>query len=348
MAERSRPSVLIVDDDPAIVRVYEEVLRHAGFEVRAIATTSREALEADPVDIILLDHHLPDGEGLDLLGPLRNQTDQPSIIMVTGAGDEHLAASALRRGAEDYLVKDGSLIELLPQILERVRRTRALRHALDAAEQDLMHAERRSAVGEMTVTLKHEINNPLMSAFTEAELLLNDPALDETRRHSIRSIHEALGRIRDTLRRAEDLDQVQSREYLEGIDMVDLDAGATDPAPVSRGEAAVWMTDEDLARIVTLLLKHAGFGVERVPSLERMERVGNRLGLTLVVVAGVDDDPLCGLHPPLGREWALVALGTGGPEAALQAGADHFIGVPFDPGTFAEEIVDLMDARTAE
>jgi response regulator of citrate/malate metabolism len=243
--------VLIVDDDPAIVRVYEEVLRHAGFEVRGVATTGREALEADPVDIILLDHHLPDGEGLDLLGPLRNQTEQPSIIMVTGAGDEHLAASALRRGAEDYLVKDGSLIELLPQILERVRRTRALRQALDAAEQDLVHVERRTAVGEMTVTLKHEINNPLMSAFTEAELLLGDPSLDDTRRRSIQSIHEALGRIRDTLRRAEGLDQVQSRKYLEGIDMVDLDADAPETAPVPRGEAAVWITDEDLARIAS-------------------------------------------------------------------------------------------------
>ncbi len=345
MAERPRPGVLIVDDDPAIVRVYEELLRHAGFEVRGIATTSREALEAPPVDIILLDHHLPDGEGLDLLGPLRNQAEQPSIVMVTGAGDEHLAASALRRGAEDYLVKDGSLIELLPQILERVRRTRALRQALDAAEQDLMNAERRSAVGEMTVTLKHEINNPLMSAFTEAELLLDDPSLDETRRRSIQSIRDSLGRIRDTLRRVEELDQVHSREYLEGIDMVDLEEGEPGAPLVSRGDAAVWITDEDLARIVTLLLKHAGFGVERVPSLERMERVGNRLGLTLVVVAGPDDDPLCGLQPTPDRGWALVVLGTGAPEAALQAGADHFIGVPFDPGTFAEEIVELMDAR---
>ncbi|MGH7657812.1 MAG: response regulator, partial [Gemmatimonadales bacterium] len=111
MDEQPRHGVLIVDDDPAIVRVYQEVLRHAGFEVDNIVSTGKEALEASPSEIILLDHHLPDGEGVDLLGALRNQEGRPSIIMVTGAGDESLAASALRRGAEDYLVKDQSLPE---------------------------------------------------------------------------------------------------------------------------------------------------------------------------------------------------------------------------------------------
>ena len=96
--------------------------------------------------------------------------------MITAHGNESLAAAALRLGAEDYLVKDASLAQLLPQVLERVRRIRAVREALAAAERDLVHAERLAAIGQLNVTLHHTINNPLMAASAEAELLLSDAA----------------------------------------------------------------------------------------------------------------------------------------------------------------------------
>ncbi len=84
--------------------------------------------------MVLLDHQLPDTTGLEVLEAIRRRPQPPAVILITAHGNESLAATALRRGADDYLAKDVSLTELLPQVLERVRRTRELRKALVAAE----------------------------------------------------------------------------------------------------------------------------------------------------------------------------------------------------------------------
>src|SRR5918997_2644045 len=164
MADNPLPRVLLVDDDPDLGRLIQHVLKAQGYSPARPFWTGREALDSlDDIDIVLLDQQLPDTSGLDVLEAIRTRPAAPAVILVTGHGNESLVASALRRGADDYLAKDAALTELLPQILERVRRGRELRKALAEAEQDLVRAERLAAVGEMTVTLNHEINNPLMA-----------------------------------------------------------------------------------------------------------------------------------------------------------------------------------------
>src|SRR4030095_15741787 len=177
MAESGVPRILLVDDDPDIARLVQHVLAANGLEPATQVTTGRDALTSlAGVDIVLLDHQLPDTSGLDVLEAIRGRPGPPAIILITAHGNESLAAAALRRGADDYLAKDAALPDMLPQIVERVRRTRELGKALTAAEQDLVRAERLAAIGEMTVTLHHEINNPLMAALAEVELLLANPA----------------------------------------------------------------------------------------------------------------------------------------------------------------------------
>src|SRR5688500_13611022 len=151
MAERILSRVLLVDDDQAITRLLQHLLQKNGYTVARHVTTGRDALDAlEGVDVVLLDHQLPDANGLDVLDAIRARPNPPAVVMVTAHGNESLAAAALRRGADDYLAKDTSLGDLLPQILERVRNNRELRKALMAAEQDLLHAERLAAIGEMT------------------------------------------------------------------------------------------------------------------------------------------------------------------------------------------------------
>lgn len=341
MAPRSELRILIVDDDPAIVRLLTAVLTADGFPAPTSVGAGGDALDAGAgVDIVLLDHNLPDMQGTEVLEHLKRNAHPPSVVLITAHGDESVAATALRHGAEDYLVKDASLVTLVPQVIERVRRTRALRESLAAAERNLMLMERRAALGEMSVTLRHEINNPLMSAMAEVELLLDDVA-DAEQREALLNAHRSLERIKDIVNRTRDLKTADTKEYLTGVRMVDLDA-VPDVAP-HLGPALVCVADESLARVVTLLLERAGYSVIKCESAADLEKQARSLGIRLVVLTSGTpaSDPFRGLEPKGRREYTLVALVPDEGASAIASGADHTIRLPFDPATFEEEIASV-------
>jgi DNA-binding response OmpR family regulator len=328
----------------AIVR---QLLKVHGFPEPTVVMTGSEALaQTGPHDVVLLDHHLPDTTGLELLGSLRAGEGRPSVILITGNGDESLAASALRQGADDYLIKDQSLPRLLPEVIERVRRTRALRDALAAAEQDLVRAERMAAIGQLNVTLHHEINNPLMAASAEVELML-ERAPGEEERQSLESVRQALARIRDVLKRVSELDEARTSKYVGGVGMIDISPGPVPAARViSRGDALLFLADEDLVRVVSLLLRHAGFTVRQVSDLAALSRESDKLGIRIVVIqsaGSLGSHPLAGFRPTPGHLYTLVALVRGDGAAERAAGAGHTVSLPFDPGAFTEEILRAIE-----
>jgi DNA-binding response OmpR family regulator len=348
MAESGAPRILLVDDDPDIARLVQHVLAANGLEPATQVTTGRDALTSlAGVDIVLLDHQLPDASGLDVLEAIRGRPGPPAVILITAHGNESLAASALRRGADDYLAKDAALADLLPQIVERVRRNRELRKALAAAEQDLVRAERLAAIGEMTVTLHHEINNPLMAAFADVELLLlGDSASAEQRQQGLENIRQALRRIRDIVQRTGELREVRSKDYLRGIRMLDLDRTGRAVRAVDRGMALLHLPDEGNARVVSLLLRDAGFQVQQVGSIAQLEAAAASIGVSMVVLAGGSGTPgahpLAGFMPPSDRTYRVVALVAGSGAAALAAGADQVVQLPFDPKTFIREVTAFI------
>lgn len=101
--------VLIVDDDVRVARINAAyVSKVAGFRVAAQAHCAADALaavEAGPVDLILLDHYLPDRNGLAVVRELRNLGHRTDVIMVTAARDVATVQEAMRQGALQYLVK---------------------------------------------------------------------------------------------------------------------------------------------------------------------------------------------------------------------------------------------------
>ncbi len=351
MADGGAPRILLVDDDPTIARLVLHLIHSRGFGEGVHVSSAREALDSlEGVDIVLLDYQLPDANGLEVLESIRARPRAPAVILITAHGNEAFAAGALRLGADDYLAKDHSLLEMLPQVLERVRRNRELRKALDAAERDLVRAERLTAMGELTVTLHHGINNPLMSASADVELLLADPGMSQAQRQTtLEEVRSALHRIRDIVRQIGDLRASRTKSYLPGIQMVDLDSAggegaAAAPAPY-RGSALVHVPDEDLARIVTMLLRHAGFAADRCPSMAELQTRAPRLGVALVLVLGgtaaAGAHPLGGFDPPPDRGYRVVALVAGDGTAARGAGADLVVKLPFDPGNFTVDMIDL-------
>jgi response regulator of citrate/malate metabolism len=101
--------VLVVDDDVRVAEINAAyVAKVAGFHVSCLAHTAAEALaalETHSVDLILLDHYLPDETGLQLVGELRVRGLRTDVIMVTAARDIATVQAAMRHGALQYLVK---------------------------------------------------------------------------------------------------------------------------------------------------------------------------------------------------------------------------------------------------
>jgi two-component system, OmpR family, KDP operon response regulator KdpE len=115
--------VLVVDDEPQIVRGLKVILRDAGYAVET-AATKREALDAvsvRPPDAVVLDLVLPDGSGVEVCAEIRGWSSLP-IIVLSAVGDEREKVRALDAGADDYITKPFGTDELLARLRAVLRR----------------------------------------------------------------------------------------------------------------------------------------------------------------------------------------------------------------------------------
>lgn len=100
-------NILTIDDDMGVCVVLSRLAERAGGDV-AYALTLIEGLEkvySEDYDIVFLDIHLPDGNGLDALPKIRNAASSPEVIIITGEGDPDSAELAIKSGAWDYIRK---------------------------------------------------------------------------------------------------------------------------------------------------------------------------------------------------------------------------------------------------
>ncbi len=121
-AAASRPRLLVVEDEEAIVTPLLEGLERLGYDV-TVARTGGEALhKAEGIDLVLLDLGLPDVDGADVCRMLRAGGDTP-IIVLTARGAELERVLLLELGADDYVVKPFGLRELVARIRAVLRRS---------------------------------------------------------------------------------------------------------------------------------------------------------------------------------------------------------------------------------
>jgi two-component system KDP operon response regulator KdpE len=119
----SRMRVLVVDDEPQILRAVEIQLREAGYSVDT-AASAQEAMQKAalrPPEAIILDLILPDGHGRDVCLELRRWTRSP-ILVLSAVGEEREKIEALDSGADDYVTKPFSGDELLARLRAALRR----------------------------------------------------------------------------------------------------------------------------------------------------------------------------------------------------------------------------------
>ncbi len=170
-------TILIVDDDQRFTRVVSRHLERAGH--RAISLSSgQEALEwltHNHADLLLLDFRLEDMTADELVTALERRRRSAEFIVITAFGDERLAVEMMKRGARDYLMKDSSLLELLPVVVSQ---------ALDRAQQERRLAETEASLRRLELAVSHARDGvAILTAGETPRLVYTNPAFHQLTGH---------------------------------------------------------------------------------------------------------------------------------------------------------------------
>jgi two-component system KDP operon response regulator KdpE len=176
------PRVLVVDDEPQILRALSANLRGAGYDV-ATAATGEDALAnaaMKPPDAVILDLVLPDKSGTEVTRELRQWSRAP-VILLSAVGDESDKVAALDAGADDYVTKPFGIDELLARLRAALRRSSPSGEpVLEVAELKLDLEKRLASYDGRTLSLTpHEFNLLRFFMQNEGKLLTHPTILRE-------------------------------------------------------------------------------------------------------------------------------------------------------------------------
>jgi DNA-binding response OmpR family regulator len=166
-----RARILVVEDDETVGAGLTGVLATDGHEV-GWARTAADARRRLPADLVLLDLGLPDADGLELCGEIRERFPEMVVVVVTARTDEADAVRALDGGADDFVIKPLRPEELLARLRAHLRRRGAAGPPeLRAGPVRLDQRSRRAWVGDCEILLRpkeHELLALLVAGAGEA------------------------------------------------------------------------------------------------------------------------------------------------------------------------------------
>ena len=175
--------ILIVDDDALDRRAAQRALLSSDLVVEiAEAESGAEALArlaGEPFDAALLDFHLPDADGLEILAEMRARGVSVPVLMLTGHGDELVAVELMKAGAADYLSKAKLTPDALARSLRNILRVRQAQEAAAQAEAEREHALEKLAAeqGQMEAVVSSMTEGLVISDLAGSVLTMNPAAL---------------------------------------------------------------------------------------------------------------------------------------------------------------------------
>jgi two-component system, OmpR family, KDP operon response regulator KdpE len=174
--------ILVVDDEPQILRALKTNLTAAGYQVET-AATGKEALAmaaSNPPDALILDLVLPDVSGTDVTRELRTWSSVP-IVVLSAVGDEGEKVAALDAGADDYVTKPFGMEELLARLRASLRRSGPPNGPVIELGMLTFDLEKRALYvsGKLVALTPHEFDLLRLLATNEGKLLTHRTILRE-------------------------------------------------------------------------------------------------------------------------------------------------------------------------
>jgi signal transduction histidine kinase len=287
----SRPNVLVIDDEPDMRRYLRGILadRYTVHEAADGAEGLERARAARP-ELVLVDLMMPRMDGWQVCAALKREfgEDAPKVVVVTARTDEMAKISALRNGADDFMSKPFSTLEVRTRLsnlhrtfeLERNlrRQNQELKQALTslhAAEALLVQREKMKAVVQMAGGILHEINNPLNFTLAAITIALDRYAERDAKLAGIlEDVRAGMTRIRDIISDLRSFAQPARSDNYERFDLETvigqaLRFTAMELAEIEvdhrgAGECPVYGSRSQVLQVLTNLLLNAGAAVRQV------------------------------------------------------------------------------------
>lgn len=229
--------VLFIDDDEGLGLLVKKDLERHGFgaEIALNGASGLKRIAAGGVDAVVLDHHLPDQEGLSILHEIQKLPDPPPVIYLTGAQDSKTAVAALKAGATDYVIKDirGEFLALLRADIQSGLQSANLRRAKEAAEAETAAArDRYKALAQERAVLLREVNHRVSNSLQLIASLLQFQSRGATPEiaDALMEAHGrvlAVAKVHRSLYTSQNVQSVSLHRYIEAL-AEDIESAAGD------------------------------------------------------------------------------------------------------------------------
>jgi DNA-binding response OmpR family regulator len=210
-SEETRIRVLFVDSSEDYVHEARRFLeKHEPEKFEVIwHKVGEEAIDflrenKEGIDIVLTDYFLPIADGLEITGLIREISAQIPVIFITSSKELKVAVEAMKIGADDYLVKEETGMEILARTIINTLTRAKLKEQMEKIKKRTLMAEKQTdAIKALIVTICHEFNNPLAAIKISIDVLQRQTLSDDEKQYiqkletHVKAIENKINRLRD-------------------------------------------------------------------------------------------------------------------------------------------------------